>query len=135
MTKTILVRRLALAGILSALLVSTPGAEELLHHEILVESEGNANDCLSCHDGLTAPAAKISVKIGNFFCGHPINRDYPPDKKSEFYLPIEQVTNAGIKLLNGQVTCISCHNLKNPEKYHLTVPIDKSYLCFTCHII
>jgi hypothetical protein len=135
MTRTILVRRLALAAILSALFVSTPGAEEILHHGIIAESEGNVYDCLSCHDGLIALSAKISVNIGNFFCGHPVNRDYPQDKKSAFYLPIEEVTNAGIKLLNGQVTCISCHNLKNPDQYHLSVPLDKSSLCFTCHKI
>jgi len=135
MGRTILVKALALATILSALSFSTPGAEEILHHGSKVDSEGSGIDCLSCHDGLIATSVKYSVDIGNFFCGHPINRDYPPVRTSDLYLPVEQVTGAGIRLLNGQVTCISCHNLKNPEKPHLAVPLDHSDLCFSCHKI
>jgi len=135
MTRTILARRLALAAMFSALSVSTPGAEAILHHGMTVESDGNTYECLSCHDGMIAPSIKLLVNVGNYFCGHPVNRDYPPTKKPEFFLPIEEVTSAGIKLLNGQVTCISCHDLKNPDKYHLTAPLDNSNLCFRCHII
>jgi len=135
MKGTVLRKALALAAIFSALSFSTPGAEEILHYGGKVDSEGSGIGCLSCHDGLIAPSVKLTVTIGNFFCGHPINRDYPPVNNPESYLPIEQVTAAGIKLLNGQVTCISCHNLKNPEKPHLAVTIDKSDLCFSCHKI
>ena len=135
MKRTVLVKSIALAAILTALSFSTPRAEEILHHGDLVDSEGSAYDCLSCHDGLIAASIKLSTKIGIYFCNHPVNRDYPPVDKSDSYLPIEQLTGAGIKLLKGQVTCISCHNLKNPEKSHLAVPLDKSDLCFNCHII
>jgi predicted CXXCH cytochrome family protein len=135
MKGTVLAKAVALAAILSALSISAPGAEEIPHYGSTVDSEGSGIDCLSCHDGLIAKSVKLSVTIGNYFCGHPINRDYPPVDKPELYLPVERVTAAGIKLLNGQVTCISCHNLKNPEKPHLTVTLDKSDLCFSCHKI
>jgi len=135
MKRTVLIKGVALAVILSALSFSTPGTGEILHHGNLVDSEGSAYDCLSCHDGVIASFIKFSTNIGIYFCNHPVNRDYPPAGKSDFYKPVDQVTGAGIKLLHGQVTCISCHNLKNLEKPHLAVPLDKSDLCFSCHKI
>jgi len=135
MKRNLLMKALALAAVLSALSISSPGAEEILHHGHKVDSEGSSIDCLSCHDGVIAKPVMLSITVGNYFCNHPVNRDYPPVDKSEAYLPVEQVTGAGIKLLNGQVTCISCHNLKNPNAPHLAVPLDKSDLCFTCHKI
>jgi len=133
MGRTILTNGFALAAIFTALTYSSPGAEELQHHGVIANSEGSAFECLSCHDGMIAKTVKYSVSIGSFFCGHPINRNYPPVDNPEFYHPIEQVVDAGIKLLHGQVTCISCHNLKNPEKPHLAAPLDRSDLCFSCH--
>jgi len=133
--RTILVKGLALATVLLALSISTPRAEKIIHHGVIADSEGNVFDCLSCHDGLVATEIKLSTKIGNYFCNHPVNRDYPPAGKIDAYKPEEQVTSAGIKLVNGQVSCISCHNLNNREKYQLAVPLDNSNLCFSCHII
>jgi predicted CXXCH cytochrome family protein len=135
MKGTLLVKALALAAILTTLTLSTPGAEEILHHGDKVDSDGSSNDCLSCHDGVIAKPVMLSVTVGNYFCNHPINRDYPPTSSQDAYQSAEQVTAAGIKLLNGQVSCISCHNLKNTVAPHLAVPIDKSDLCFTCHKI
>jgi doubled CXXCH motif protein len=129
------VKGVALAAIFLALSFSTPGAEEILHYGDKVDSEGGVTDCLSCHDGLIAPAVKLSITMGNFFNNHPINMDYPPPNSNDSFQPIEKITAAGIKLLHGKVSCISCHNLKNPEKPHLAVTIDKSDLCFTCHKI
>ena len=135
MKRTTLGKRLALTAILSALSFSTPKAEEILHYGVSVDSEGNAYGCVACHDGLLATPIKLSTKTGNYLCTHPVNRDYPPATKADDYLPVEELTKAGIKLLKGQVSCISCHNLKNPEKPHLAVPLDKSNLCFNCHKI
>lgn len=135
MGRTLQVKGLALAAVFSALIYSSPGAEELEHHGVMANSESNAYECLSCHDGQVGSPVHMSTKPGNIFCDHPINMDYPPTKKEAYYLPLESVTDAGIKLMNGQVTCISCHNLKNPEKAHLAVPLDNSNLCFVCHKI
>jgi len=135
MRKAILVTGLITAAILSPLYYSTPRAEEVPHHGVSADSEGSVNDCLSCHDGTIGTAVSLSTMIGNFIGSHPVNRDYPPFGKSASYAPVEMVTSAGIKLVNGQVTCITCHNLKNQEKYHLAVPIDGSGLCFKCHKI
>ena len=135
MKRTILVTGLALAAILSSHYYSTPRAEEVLHHGVSADSEGSVNDCLGCHDGTIGSTVTLSTMIGNFLGSHPVNRDYPPVGKSASYAPVEMVNSAGIRLVNGQVTCITCHNLKNQGKYHLAVTIDGSDLCFKCHKI
>lgn len=38
-----------------------------------------------------------------------------------------------MQLPNGVVSCVSCHNLYGREKDLLSVPIEGSELCFTCH--
>jgi predicted CXXCH cytochrome family protein len=129
------VKALALAAAFSALTVSAPSAEETLHHGLKVDAEGSSADCLSCHNGVKAKPVMLSVTVGNYFCSHPINRDYPPINGMDEYKPTEQVVAAGIKFLNGQITCISCHDLKNPVAPHLAVPLDSSDLCFACHKI
>lgn len=133
MERTILMKRLVLSAIVSALACTSPWAEEIEHHGVMADSESSAYECLSCHDGQIAKQIHTTDKLGRYLCTHPINRDYPPADKRTEYLPLETVTAAGIKLLQGQITCISCHNLKNPEKPHLVEPLDKSDLCFNCH--
>jgi len=123
-----------MAAILPALLASTPRAEEVDHHGMIVDSESDVYECLSCHDGVIGKPITLSTMIGKYFCNHPVHRDYPPSDKADFYIPEEVLTSSGIKLVNGQITCISCHNLKNQEKFHLAVTIDRSDLCFKCHI-
>ena len=135
MERTIQLKRFVMAAIFSALACTSPGAEEIEHHGVRADSEGTAYECLSCHDGVIAAQIHMSTKTGNYLCTHPVNRDYPPPRKHTEYLPLEEVTAAGIRLLQGQITCISCHNLKNPEKPHLVVPLDNSNLCFNCHRI
>lgn len=135
MKRTLLVAGLTMVSILSPLYYSTPRAEEILHHEVMADSDGSVYDCLSCHDGTIGSSVTLSTMIGNFFSNHPVNRDYPPVGKSEFYVPEEMVAIAGIKLVNGQITCITCHDLKNQGKDHLVKSLDRSGLCFSCHII
>lgn len=135
MNKTFLLTGLTVIAILSPLYYSTSGAEEVLHNGFMTDSEGGVYDCLSCHDGTIGSSVTLSTMIGNFIDKHPVNRDYPPIDKSEFYVPEEMVAVSGIKLVNGQITCISCHNLKNQEKYHLAMSMENSSLCFGCHKI
>ena len=122
------------AAILTTLYLTSAGAEEVPHHGLTADSAGDVLSCLSCHDGTTAKAATLSQMVGNFLNDHPVNRTYPPSNKADEYVPIEMVAAAGIALVNGQVVCISCHNLKNQEQYHLSVSVFNSNLCFACHI-
>ncbi len=106
----------------------TVHAEQILHHGIAVESEGTAQDCLLCHDGyMTSSAFSYTVRSS-----HSILKNYPPVRDRRRYAPVAAVRMRGVKIVNGKITCISCHNLKNPEKFHLAV--EKSKLCVICHI-
>ncbi|MHC4609544.1 MAG: cytochrome c3 family protein, partial [Planctomycetota bacterium] len=38
-----------------------------------------------------------------------------------------------VRLPDGKVSCVSCHSLYAGRPNLLTVPIEKSQLCFACH--
>ena len=111
-------------------------AQEVLHHDNLVDSD-DPKDCLTCHDGTIAsnisPCTKVSCLLDPR-SSHPVFKKYPPDGKESAYAPSFQVEATGIKLKNGEVTCISCHNLMNQQKFHLVMENKGSRLCKTCHI-
>ena len=105
----------------------------VLHHGQLVDSGGDHTYCLGCHDGIAAPDAPICTERCNYRTSHPIAKDYPPTTSAEEYTPIESLQGSGMQLIDGKITCISCHDLINQEKYHLFMSNDRSSLCFRCH--
>ena len=111
-------------------------AEELQHYGSMVDSEGSAADCMKCHDGSTElrPGKGKIAPVRS----HKVMVKYPPPGRGNAFKPLEEVLAAGIKLKNGMVTCISCHDLNNPNKNHLTVETNTSgyaqKLCYTCHL-
>lgn len=99
--------------------------------------------CLNCHDGVYATghlirmrngAARGAGSIDHIHGGHPIGMDYGKlafrgrNLKRPDQLPPE------IVLASGKVGCLSCHNPANPEGHHMTVAMEHSTLCFSCHI-
>ena len=115
-------------------LQKTVQAEQIIHHGVEVNYRGSASDCLACHDGgLARPVATCTVTCG-YKTAHSLLKDYPPVKKRKKFVPAAVVKAKGIKFENGKVTCISCHNLKNPKRYHLVMENKKSRLCLACHI-
>lgn len=111
-------------------------ALEVNHHDHIVDSD-DPKTCLTCHNGTIAknisPCTKVSCLLDPK-SSHPAFKKYPPDgKESEFALS-SQVEAAGIILKNGEVTCISCHNILNQEDCHLVMENRRSCLCKTCHI-
>jgi len=103
--------------------------------------------CLSCHDGIvakdvyrTAHAARISSQLGSSWVGkasltsHPIGIKYPIGDST--YRAIDAVTADGfIKLPDGRVQCISCHDPHNTRRfdYMLVRSNQGSRLCLACH--
>ncbi len=117
-------------ALLSATLLvcSTGHAQLLQHHGHAVDSE-NPAICLSCHEGKTASGRRVCAAPSS----HPVFIDYP--QSTEEFKDADGLAAAGIRLQNGQVTCISCHNLQHREsRYHLAVENTRSRLCLTCHI-
>lgn len=83
-----------------------------------------SSECLSCHDGSSAPLTGYS---------HPVGVQYPAFSRSGRYVS-KGALNRRIVLIDGKVGCLSCHNPLNPSKFHLVMSNDGSRLCFSCHL-
>ena len=81
--------------------------------------ETQMNDCLACHDGNQAKLAGAD--------GHPINVLYL--EKTGF----NHLRDRRIVIVNGKVTCISCHNPYRNTNERLVKSNQNSSLCLTCH--
>ncbi len=110
-------------------------ADEIDHHGATVKSEAGYQECLGCHDGVSAPSISPCLEK---FCmlktDHVINISYPPTEKTREYTSAAAAEMAGIKFVNGRIDCISCHDLLNPKKFHLRIEDFQSRLCLACHI-
>ncbi|MHB8844466.1 MAG: cytochrome c3 family protein [Nitrospirota bacterium] len=109
-------------------------AEFVSHHNTTVDADSPPQDCISCHDGSVAKHVSFCTVRCNFSGSHSMMKHYPPAGQSSRYAPAAAVQARGIKLQNGQVTCISCHNLRNPSPGHLVMDNAGSRLCLSCHI-
>lgn len=124
---------LLLAAVLVALLPARSLGVPVQHHGLTAESDGTSAQCLACHDGSTAGAVSYCTVQCDFrSSSHAIEKHYPPRKNRDSYAPVSDVTAKGVKLVNGKVTCISCHDLRNPARRHLIVNSVKE-LCMICH--
>jgi hypothetical protein len=120
--------------LLAVLIAASPAiAEKVEHHGNAVEAEGTAGSCISCHDGSIARNVSFCTIKCDFSTPHAIMKKYPPRGKKVFYAPRAVVKAKGVRIVNGMVTCISCHNLKNPARRHLILD-EKGRLCSICHI-
>lgn len=109
--------------------------EEVAHHGSMVNSEGSYRECLTCHDGVIAQEmAPCITEICTVKRDHPVDRPYPPPNKMREYTPAAVAEMAGVKLINGRIDCISCHDLLNTAQYHLRIEQMYSRLCLTCHL-
>jgi len=109
-------------------------AERIEHHGVTVEAEADARDCISCHDGSLGHNVSFCTVQCGFKTSHSILKEYPPRGKERLFAPVAAVKAKGIKFIDGKVTCISCHNLKNPNEHHLVMDNSGSRLCLACHI-
>lgn len=98
--------------------------------------------CLGCHDGTIAsrielgePASEhvASARV-DFRHDHPVGVAYPRTDRG--YHPAARVRQRGIRLPDGRVECVSCHDPHNAwgQPAMLAVSNRRSALCLTCHI-
>lgn len=103
--------------------------------------DGASRDCLTCHDGLNASDAGHETGMnrgsgyGDKGRNHPIGVLYPRFGKRLVEVPLRPAAAlpATVQLPGGMVSCVSCHDLYQPDKNRLSVPIEGSSLCLTCH--
>lgn len=109
-------------------------AQQAGHYGAIIADDGNPVNCIICHDGqIASPAHFCTVECG-FTAPHSILKDYPPRSLQDAYAPLEALKERGIRLFNGKVSCVSCHDLNRDDTYHLIMDNSRSALCLTCHI-
>lgn len=90
-------------------------------------------ECLSCHDGTISKEPQVQVKGGLWQHGigmsHPIGVDYP--RSEDFAYP--ESLPKDVRLFNGKIGCLSCHEIYTKEKNMLVMDNRGSRLCLTCH--
>jgi hypothetical protein len=126
--------RMGVAGVLALGLIPA-FAIEVDHHGSPGDTDGTAAYCLSCHDG----SGGKKIMVCSTACLHPNTHKmlipYPPPAKKGF-ATLEAVLAAGLKLEEGMITCITCHDLTNPLRHHFAVDATPyaQKLCYVCHL-
>jgi predicted CXXCH cytochrome family protein len=80
-------------------------------------------DCLSCHDG---SIGQIKGGSGD----HSVEVMYVASKERA----LRPINDRRVVLVNGMVTCLSCHNPYKTGTKRLIKSNEESRLCLTCHI-
>jgi len=104
--------------------------------------DADSRRCMACHDGVSAaelnnptPGSAQPPSIGDSRHSHPVGVVYPraPRPGDAVRLRAALLLPAQVRLADGKVSCVSCHNLYAKDPARLAVPIEGSQLCFTCH--
>jgi len=114
--------------------LSTAAFAELVNHHGQLTDPNNSRACISCHDGSIGPDVLFCTTECDIAKGHVVFRRYPPPGKVKEFLPMAIALSRGIVFENGQVTCISCHNIRSSRPDHLVMDNRGSRLCLSCHI-
>lgn len=103
--------------------------------------------CLGCHDGTVATSIigashsmlagvreGFALPDGFVWRDHPIGIPYSRDRRE--FRPMSFVVAKGLRLPEGRLECISCHDPHDEQGYPamLIHSNRKSALCLTCHI-
>lgn len=117
------------------LCITTLHAELLDHHGRQADNEGSTAYCMTCHDGSSARKVIVCTTT----CTINVHKSmiaYPPPGRVRDFAQQQDVLAAGVKLEDGKIGCISCHDLRNTQKFQFavdTTPFAKK-LCHACHI-
>lgn len=129
----VLILLFSLGGIAAAGAVLQAGDTE--HHGSMVNSEAGFRDCLTCHDDVVATGiSPCLAQICMLKSDHSVDKPYPPHDRVGEFATTPRAEAAGVRFLNGRIDCISCHDLRNRDQYHLRVEDRKSRLCLACHL-
>ncbi len=137
-----------------------PEVQASTRESMAVQLDAVSQSCMGCHNGTAA--THISLKnarsplqaLGTMNVNHPVGMDYGEyaSRNPLGYQP-GALLDPNIRLVDGKVGCVSCHQLKVempqamavalsapavnsicPASRRLTVGPKKSDLCLACHI-
>ena len=99
--------------------------------------------CLSCHDGKSASNVRPNFRnspnkksIMMMISGkHPIGMDYEKYAMSNHHLKSLDEMGQNLTLVEGRVSCITCHDPLSPENNHLVATQSGVDLCSACHTL
>jgi hypothetical protein len=118
----------------AVLLAAAPAiSKQIGHHGHTVDEEGTSESCLSCHDGSIGKNVMVCTVKCDYRSSHPIEKRYPPSGKETYFASLAEVTAKGVRIVNGKVTCISCHDLKKQVRHHVVQDAFGRH-CMICHI-
>lgn len=97
--------------------------------------------CLSCHDGNTASKVRPNFvnnpgkkSLMQAISGkHPIGMDYQQYSVASDRLKSLDEMSMNLTLVEGRVSCITCHDPLNSEKSHQRITSAGVDLCSACH--
>lgn len=94
-------------------------------------------ECLSCHDGGISTRAEVVIRAGVFQHGemgesHPVGVVYPRGIEAKGYVDPSALPQ-GVRLFDGKVGCLSCHNPYSTRPALLVMDMTGSALCLACH--
>jgi predicted CXXCH cytochrome family protein len=98
--------------------------------------------CLTCHDGVNASESANAARFGGMHAdlgdkgkNHPVGVPYRSVDRPSYLSRLRPASllPTEVALPGGDVSCISCHDLFGDQQHLLTVPIEGSQLCLTCH--
>ncbi len=109
-------------------------AEALEHHGKNVDATGTKEPCVSCHNAYDTPTNFKCMPICLFRKSHPHKIAYPTEGKPNKLKPAYMLAQQGIVLPDGNLDCVSCHNLTSTQPFHLTFKNSPNGICVSCHI-
>ena len=104
--------------------------------------DGYSRQCLGCHDGVSASDYGFTTaenmrtaKAVDLRRTHPVGIPYKRmgRQNRDARLRPASLLPREVRLPDGRVSCVSCHNLYAKNRFRLAVPVENSHLCFTRH--
>jgi predicted CXXCH cytochrome family protein len=104
-----------------------------------VDIDAHSLHCLGCHAGGHSGGARVSLgrdgslRNANGSAPHPIGLSYRDASRRSSFRPEYQLAQKNIKLSDGKISCISCHEAYTKDHGRLVASVDRSALCLSCH--
>ena len=104
-----------------------------------VDIDAHSLHCLGCHSGTHSGGGAVSIgrngilRHASGFSPHPIGRSYSDASRKGGFRPEYQLAQRNIKLSDGKISCVSCHEAYKQDHGRLVASLDRSALCLSCH--